>query len=175
MAENGRRHTCTQLNTEYLLSSRYRKISVASDSILALNISLTVSIFKNFQWLVFSSHTHTSSSFSMQTHLKTEWRTSLNLLPRSLSPLAVTHSWLRKCFASEARKKRKKKSASRSHLKRREVDLNEVTCQTDRSAPCRQQGSLLSLTRWTEAGRETGQCWDLAPCYGSSAGTQSCV
>lgn len=100
------------------------------------------------------------------------WICSLAPSRRWLSPTLDSGNVLR---VKLGRKEKKKKSASQSHLKRRKVDLNEVTCQTDRSALCRQQGSLLSLTQWTEAGRDTGQCWDLAPCYGSSAGTQSCV
>lgn len=41
----------------------------------------------------------------MPTHLRRAWSASLNLFPRSFSPLAVTQSWLRKRFAREAIKK----------------------------------------------------------------------
>lgn len=95
--------------------------------------------------------------FDMQTHLKRVLSASLNLFPRSFSPLAVTQSWLRKRFAKEARRKNQPVIITVT-LDGRKVDLNEVTYWTDRSALCRQQGSLLSLTQWTEAGRDTGLC-----------------
>lgn len=42
-----------------------------------------------------------------RTHLNRAWRVSLNLLPRSFSPLAVTQSWLRNCFANRAEEETK--------------------------------------------------------------------
>ena len=111
-----------------------------------------------------------------QTHLSRVWSASLNLFPLSFSPLAVTQSWLRKRFAREARKKINMHFIIIDYLLAADkVELSDATCQTDRSALCRRRGSLLSLTQWTEAGRDTAPCWDSASCCGSSPGTQSCV
>lgn len=109
----------------------------------------------------------------METDLRRLWSASLNLLPLSFSPLAVTHSWLRKRFDRDAEEIKKSVERQRRWLKR--DSRNETRPVTDPSAPWRQQGFLLSPTQWTEAGRDTKLCWDSVRCCGSSACTQSCA
>lgn len=47
---------------------------------------------------------HLWTIYDTKTNLRRLWSVSLNLFPRSFSPLAVTQSWLRKCFARDALK-----------------------------------------------------------------------
>lgn len=149
----------------FLFAVKTTQISVAVQRRRILNFILRDS---------FEKPQKTWTIYDMKTNLSRLWSASLNLFPRSFSPLAITQSWLRKCFARDAWKG--KKSANQHWLLRRgETDLIREVCETDQSALCRPQGSLLSLTRWTAAGKDARPCWDLAPCYGSSAGTQSCV